>query len=357
MLQLLLCHPLYVYLLLLILATGSDNICNWIYYYIATDHVSGFFFLAIEVDLCLQLIILCIVFNLQEEKNRYPNCARCSPSLFHKFMEVGLTDDLRNRIKNMGFQGLLDLAADSLDSRDFLDWLMDIFNPETMMLEIGGGKQLPITEHAFSCVMGVPNSGIDPPDPDNDTPAARVALVERLFPNRQRDQPKDKEKYHKFSASQIGKVLKDYHEKEEGDLDEDLCLRLFFMVANNTILTPNTDSYIRLSDVKWCEDLDTIQNINWSKVGVDYLRFAGRKWKASKKDRPPLLGCSIFLIVSVFFFFFTSLLVLVISFVILVFTFTSSIFVLLLDILSGQSLCATSKKSRSPCDSSLRTLY
>ncbi|TVU41023.1 hypothetical protein EJB05_14513, partial [Eragrostis curvula] len=60
----------------------------------------------------------------QADKIKQPqaNCARCSPSLFHKFMDMGLTDDLRKRIEDMGFKGLVNLAPTSLDSRDFLCW-------------------------------------------------------------------------------------------------------------------------------------------------------------------------------------------------------------------------------------------
>ncbi|TVU04206.1 hypothetical protein EJB05_50232, partial [Eragrostis curvula] len=210
-----------------------------------------------------------------------------------QFMDMGLTDDLRKRIEDMGFKGLVNLAPTSLDSRDFLCWLMDIFNPKTMTLDIGGGKQLPVTKHAMSCVTGLPNTGKDPPDASNsNAKSARTAVGTRLFPETDGEKPPTHDKY---NSIHIATVLKKYHQDKEGNIDDDLCLRLFFMVANLTILTPNTDSYIRIADAWWCEDLETIRNIDWVKVVVDNLWDAGRKWKASKIDKPSVHGCIYYL--------------------------------------------------------------
>jgi hypothetical protein len=72
------------------------------------------------------------------------------------------------------------------------------------------------------------------------------------------------------------------------------------MVLNSTILTPNTSSYIKNVDAKWCENLEAIAGYNWCKILFDNLCDAGRQWKLCrrlKKDKPPILGCSIFVIV------------------------------------------------------------
>jgi hypothetical protein len=42
----------------------------------------------------------------------------------------------------MGFKGVLNIAARSLEDRDFLTWLMDLFNREMMTIEISGGEKL-----------------------------------------------------------------------------------------------------------------------------------------------------------------------------------------------------------------------
>jgi hypothetical protein len=72
----------------------------------------------------------------------HPNIARCSPSLFRSFTQKVMTGEMRNKIQEMGFKGVLNITARLLEDRDFLTWLMDYFNPENMTLEISGGKKL-----------------------------------------------------------------------------------------------------------------------------------------------------------------------------------------------------------------------
>jgi hypothetical protein len=51
-----------------------------------------------------------------------------------------MTGEMRNKIQEMGFQGILNITARSLEDRGFLTWLMDRFTRETMTLEISGEK-------------------------------------------------------------------------------------------------------------------------------------------------------------------------------------------------------------------------
>jgi hypothetical protein len=59
-------------------------------------------------------------------------------------------------------------------------------------------------------------------------------------------------------------------------LDGDFCTRMFFMVLNSMILTPNTSSYIREVDAKWCQNMEDIAGYNWCKIVFDNLRDVGR---------------------------------------------------------------------------------
>jgi hypothetical protein len=52
-------------------------------------------------------------------------------------MSIALTQSMRAKIQEMGFGGILRLAAKSLDNRDFLSWLLDRFDPEEMTIQIG----------------------------------------------------------------------------------------------------------------------------------------------------------------------------------------------------------------------------
>jgi hypothetical protein len=62
----------------------------------------------------------------------------------------------------MGFGGILKLVAKSLDDRDFICWLMDRFDPENMVIEIGGRKNIVVTEYAINCLFGLSFRGDDP---------------------------------------------------------------------------------------------------------------------------------------------------------------------------------------------------
>jgi hypothetical protein len=53
-----------------------------------------------------------------------------------------MTEEMRNKIQEMGFKGVLNIAARSLEDKDFLTSLMDRFNPENMTLGINDGKKL-----------------------------------------------------------------------------------------------------------------------------------------------------------------------------------------------------------------------
>jgi hypothetical protein len=82
------------------------------------------------------------------------------------------------------------------------------------------------------------------------------------------------------------------------NLDEDLCIRIFFMVSNNNFLTPNMYCYIRPIDALWCRNTRAIAGYNWCKIVYDDTREAGRKWKVAQHlgmDRPVVLGYSLFL--------------------------------------------------------------
>jgi hypothetical protein len=88
----------------------------------------------------------------QPKKGGHPNIARCSPSLFHSFTQKIKTGRI-----------VLNIAAHSLEDRDYLTWIMDHFNPENMTLEISGGKKIEVTEYAIKCMFDLPSERGDPP--------------------------------------------------------------------------------------------------------------------------------------------------------------------------------------------------
>jgi hypothetical protein len=216
-------------------------------------------------------------------------------------MSTTLTDSMRARIQHMGFRGILLLAARSLHNREFLSWLMDRFNPENMMIEIGCGKWIEITENAIRCVLGLPSSGVDPPVLSDDS--GKKILKEaatRLIP----DVPEPRD--NKTLPSKAADMIEHYHRNGWPHLDEELCISIFYKVLNSNFLTPNISFYLRPIDALWCQDNGSIAGYNWCKVVYDNLRVSGRKWKVSRQlgmEKPAILGPSLFLMVSFVFQF------------------------------------------------------
>jgi hypothetical protein len=145
-------------------------------------------------------------------------------------------------------------------------------------------------------VFDLPTEGGDPPFiSDTSVKQALTYVAACLFP----DDPKLKSV--KIHPTKLADQIVKYHDHGDQPLDEDFCTRMFFMVLNNTILTPNTSSYIKNNDAKWCENLKAIAGYNWCKIVFDNLLDTDHQWKLCrrlKKDKPPILGCNIFLIVS-----------------------------------------------------------
>jgi len=208
-----------------------------------------------------------------------------------KFKELvaALNKSLKAQVREKNFGGLLLFQPSSLD-RQLLSWLMRKLNPETMKLEIGGGKEIAITEHSVWCVFQIPKDGGGPPFmSDDEARFKRRQLGEQICGSAYR--PK-----RGISVSDVldGLVIK--------TLTENLALRAFFMCTFQSLLFSNTDSYIRLEDVKNTEDLENIGNINWCKAVVDNLRKAARLYKkdfVQKGIMAPITGCGIFLLVSI----------------------------------------------------------
>jgi hypothetical protein len=95
------------------------------------------------------------------------------------------------------------------------------------------------------------------------------------------------------------------------EINDDLALRCFFMVAFSNLRYTNTDSIIRISDVVWNEDIGQIIKINWCKAMIDDMRTCGRLFKMDKSkrlaksvDHISICGCLLFLVVSFFSSFF-----------------------------------------------------
>jgi hypothetical protein len=114
--------------------------------------------------------------------------------------------------------------------------------------------------------------GGDPPMITNDAGKKILRdVAARIFP----DQPPPKDT--KINPNWAAEMIDMFNKTRWPNLDEDLCIRIFFMVLNNNFLTPNTYCYIRPVDALWCRDMSAIAGYNWCKIIYDNTREAGRK--------------------------------------------------------------------------------
>jgi hypothetical protein len=226
----------------------------------------------------------------QKRRRKQPPAIRCSPSKFQELLKA-LPADLEARVRANGFGGLLGFKPSYLD-RKLLTWLMLRLNPETMKLELGGGKEIAITEHTIWCVFQLPKAGGDPAFmSDAEARIRRNELGEQICPS---------------TYKRLGiRIMDIVDELKSKTLTGDLGLRAFFMGVFHSLLFSNTDSRIRLEDVIYTEDLANIGKINWCKAVVDNLSKAARLYRkdfATKGVDAPITGCGIFLMVSFFAF-------------------------------------------------------
>ncbi|RLM62326.1 uncharacterized protein C2845_PM14G08150 [Panicum miliaceum] len=139
-----------------------------------------------------------------------------------------------------------------------------------MKSEIGGGKEIPITEHSVWCVIQIPNVDSDPPCmTDDEAHLKRRKLGGQICCSAYNPKVGIK-------VSDIERGLK------IRTLTGALGLTAFFMCAFESLLFSNTESYIRLEDVRNTKDLENIGIRNWCKAVVDNLSKA-------------ITGCGIFL--------------------------------------------------------------
>nr|CAB3461834.1 unnamed protein product [Digitaria exilis] len=220
---------------------------------------------------------------LEDVKKRHgqPPSIRCSPSMFKNILSV-LNDDMRTHLHAKGFGGLLQFAPAKLD-RHLACWLMQRLNPDTMKLELGGGKEISVDELAVWCVFQLPRTGGDPPILSADVLRAKQDDLGRLVCGSSYDPKKG------FSVADIRKGL------HSGSLSDSLGLRAFFLAAFNSLLFSNSDSYIRLEDVQLSEDVDNIGDKNWCKAVIDDLSAAARVYRQNFKTKgvkAPIAGKS-----------------------------------------------------------------
>jgi hypothetical protein len=102
----------------------------------------------------------------RKKRRIQPPAMQCSPA---KWLDIvkALPKSVIDDVKAKGFGGLLLFKPSSMD-RKFLMWIMQKLNPESMTLEIGGGKSIPVNEHSVWCAFQILGRGCYPPSMTDD---------------------------------------------------------------------------------------------------------------------------------------------------------------------------------------------
>ncbi|KAG2481448.1 hypothetical protein PVAP13_J020820 [Panicum virgatum] len=196
---------------------------------------------------------------------------------------AALSQDQKNKIKELGFGELLKFSLDGFGDRYMLEFLMDHTDPENMEIRVGGGdKNLPINEHVVQCVLGVPTGkGRDTPDSpymESELNNLRTELGVKT----------DKIK----SSDLIAKI--------NGGGTDYLTIRCFFILLCYKLLFPGSQNHVTKREVALTHSPKDIAEVNWAKAVVDNLRSAARKWHSDKlavsKKKRTLSGSVTFLL-------------------------------------------------------------
>uniref|UniRef100_K3Y165 Ubiquitin-like protease family profile domain-containing protein n=1 Tax=Setaria italica TaxID=4555 RepID=K3Y165_SETIT len=210
---------------------------------------------------------------------------RCAPSTFNSFVDH-LTLWQRRQIKDMGFGGLLCVAAERLESRELLKFLFDRLDPKTMVLNVAKDKGIHVTPFVVKQVLDLPEGGEDIVLSTHIQASKALSAFKTLL---------GLQESHDLNASHLQKTLKDDLELGSGMITDDMAIRFFFIIACNKLLFPSTDNNIRCKDVYLTRDLSCLPALNWCKAVVDDLREAALNWQ-SDKAKKSFSGCAILLI-------------------------------------------------------------
>lgn len=103
-----------------------------------------------------------ILVAAERKHGSYTTCIRCALALV--VSTIGqLTINQMNEVTRLSFGGLLKFNLEGLDRRDLLCFLMDMIDPNEMVLRVCGGRSILVTPHAVKCILGLPCGGRDAP--------------------------------------------------------------------------------------------------------------------------------------------------------------------------------------------------
>ncbi|KAL6620116.1 hypothetical protein ACP70R_035255 [Stipagrostis hirtigluma subsp. patula] len=202
---------------------------------------------------------------------------RCEPKIICEVVRL-LNGPQREKVKELGFGCLFDFNMDGLASANFIAWLMDHLDPDTMVLDFGGSRKLHVTEHAVWCVLGLHRGNMDPP-----------LSIDRISLQPLREKLGIPEKTHIDVAYLIQKV-------QSGGTDR-FTMQCFMMIVFAKLLACNTNFFISSSVWSLVQDIDNFGNMDWCKFVVNHLWYSASMWKKQDGNRTAVYGCCAFLVI------------------------------------------------------------
>lgn len=201
---------------------------------------------------------------------------RASPSRIVKLYDK-MTKPQRDKIKEIGFGGLLEIQSGTLPGR-LSNWLLtECYNAETSELVLPGRGVIKVTPEAVQDVMDLPNKGEEVKYELN---VDAINFIQAKYKIARRKAPK------------ISAVVKRVEDNKRANDD---FVRSWLMLAVSTFLCPPTSTGISPRCYPSIMDLSRVKDLNWCQFVVDQLRKAGSKLG----KRSSVKGCVFFLVVSV----------------------------------------------------------
>ena len=186
-----------------------------------------------------------------------------------------LTGPQRKMIRDIDFDGLLQIQCSTIPAR-FTNWLLlHCFDPESSELVLPGRGRIPVTADSVADIFRLPNKG----------GKVRYELDVDAINFMQ-----SKYSIIQGSAPKIEQVLEMV--KQNKNANEDF-LRSFLMIAISTFLCPPTDLVISPRCYPALVDLKAVKGLNWCQFVVDQLKVAAMK--INKKNS--VKGCVLLLVV------------------------------------------------------------
>lgn len=270
---------------------------------------------------------------------------RCSPGTVIK-AAMKLSSDARDKVIALGFEQLLCMTMEGMETREAVTWLMDQAHVEqpsgNIVIKIGD-TNLHISENVVAHTVGAPKGNGDSlPKLDRKTDRSELSAVstsvrlmlglpaktkgkstsnlllevqEQGDEEREADQEREAGQEREGEGNQDDQKTRENRKKqaEKGQISMDFLMdkieefcaskeseleaKCFLFIAFSCFLMPSTSNYLTPAQMYMVNDLDRLGRINWRNEILKDLANSLSEWKARTKGHN-IKGCMAVLLVS-----------------------------------------------------------